>query len=156
MKRHMKNFCRNMMTVLLSTAGAMALAVDTAPATKTGKIETKIKTETEIIRSVFILPSNPKEGRDPFFPDSERPYEIAAAANPQAGNITSLVLKGFSGPLNHRLVIINNHTFGAGDTGNVITPSGRIHLRCIAIKTNSVIIETGGQRHELIYSNKHQ
>ena len=154
MKRHMKNFFGNMMTVSLLIAGAMALAVDTAPATKAGKIETKIKTET--IRSVFILPSNPKEGHDPFFPDSERPYEIAAAANPQAGNITSLVLKGFSGPLNHRLVIINNHTFGAGDTGNVITPSGRIHLRCIAIKTNSVIIETGGQRHELIYSNKHQ
>ena len=142
------------MTVVLLIVCAMVLAVDTAPATKAGKIETKIKTET--IRSVFILPSNPKEGHDPFFPDSERPYEIAAAANPQAGKATSLVLKGFSGPLNHRLVIINNHTFGSGDTGNVITPSGRIHLRCIEIKTNSVIIETGGQRHELIYSNKHQ
>ena len=141
------------MTVSLLIAGAMALAVDTAPATKAGKIETKIKTET--IRSVFILPSSPKEGRDPFFPDSERPYEIAAAANPQSGKAASLVLKGFSGPPNHRLVIINNHTFGAGDTGNVITPSGPIHLRCIEIKTNSVIIETGGQRHELIYSNKH-
>ena len=136
------------MTVLLSTAGAMALAVDTAPATKTGKIEP--------IRSVFILPSNPKEGHDPFFPNSERPYETAAAANPQAGKTTSLVVKGFSGPPNHRLVIINNHTFAVGDTGNVITPSGRIRLRCIEIKTNSVIIETGGQRRELIYSNKHK
>ena len=142
------------MTVLLSTAGAMALAVDTAPATKTGKIETKIKTETEIIRSVFILPSNPTEGRDPFFPDSERPYEIAAAANPQAGKATSLVLKGFSGPLNHRLVIINNHTFGVGDEGSVITPSGRIRLRCIEIKADSVVIETGSQRLELTYPSK--
>ena len=142
------------MTVLLSTAGAMALAVDTAPATKAGKIETKIKTET--IRSVFILPSSPKEGRDPFFPDSERPYEIAAAANPQSGKTASLVLKGFSGPLNHRLVIINNHTFAAGDEGNVTTLSGRIHLRCVKIKADSVVIETGGQHHELFYSNKHR
>jgi hypothetical protein len=151
MKRHMKNFCRNTMTVLPLIVCAMVLAADTAPATKAGKMETKMET----VRSVFILPSNPKEGRDPFFPDSDRPYEIAAAANPQAGKTASLVLKGFSGPLNHRLVIINNHTFAAGDEGNVITPSGRIYLRCIEIKTNSVVIETGGQRHELIYSNKH-
>ena len=143
----MKNFFGNMMTVSLLIAGAMALAVDTAPATKAGK--------TETIRSVFVLPTNPKEGRDPFFPDSERPYEIAAAANPRAGNVTSLILKGFSGPLNHRLVIINNHTFAVGDEGNVTTLSGRIYLRCVEIKADSVVIETGGQRHELIYSNKH-
>jgi len=155
----MKNFCRNMMTVLLLIVCAMAMAVDTTPATKAGKtgtkIETKTETKMETVRSVFILPSNPKEGRDPFFPDSDRPYEIAAAANPQAGKATSLVLKGFSGPPDHRLVIINNHTFAVGDAGNVITPSGPIHLRCVEIKTNSVIIETGGQHHELIYSNKH-
>ena len=136
-----------MITVLLLIVCAMALAVDTAPATKAGK--------TETIRSVFVLPTSSKEGRDPFFPDSDRPYEIAAAANPQAGKTTSLVVKGFSGPLNHRLVIINNHTFGVGDAGNVITPSGRIRLHCVEIKTNSVVIDTGGQRHELIYSNKH-
>ncbi len=147
----MKNFCRNTMTVLPLIVCVMVLAADAAPATMAGKMETKMET----VRSVFILPSNPKEGRDPFFPDSDRPYEIAAAANPQAGKTTSLVLKGFSGPLNHRLVVINNHTFAAGDEGNVITPSGRIHLRCVEIKTNSVVIETGGQRHELIYSNRH-
>jgi hypothetical protein len=147
MKRHMKNFSGNMTMVLLLIVCAMALAVDIAPTTKAVKVET--------IRSVFVLPSNPKEGRDPFFPDSERPYEMTAAANPRAGNVASLILKGFSGPLNHRLVIINNHTFANGDEGNVTTLSGRIHLRCIEIKTNSVIIETGGQRHELIYSNKH-
>lgn len=155
----MKNFCGDTMMVLLSVVCTMVLAAGAAPATKAGKMKTKIETRTETkmetVRSVFVIPSNPKEGRDPFFPDSDRPYEIAAAANPQAGNVTSLVLKGFSGPLNHRLVIINNHTFAAGDEGNVITPSGRIHLRCVEIKTNSVVIETGGQRHELIYSNKH-
>ena len=134
------------MTVLLLIVCAMVLAVDTAPATKTGK--------TETIRSVFTLPSNPKEGHDPFFPDSDRPYEIAAAANPQAGNISSLVLKGFSGSLNHRLVIVNNHTFGVGDSGSVITSSGRIRLRCVEIKADSVVVEIGGQRHELTYSKK--
>jgi len=79
-----------------------------------------------------------------------RPPTCGLAYNP----ITSLVLKGFSGSQNHRLVIINNHTFAAGDTGDVITSDGRVHLRCIEIKTNSTVVEVGGQRYELIYSNK--
>lgn len=154
----MKNFCKNTMAVLFPIASAMALAVIAAPvaqADKTDKADKADKTETT--RSVFILPSNPKEGCDPFFPNSNRPYEMAAAANTRTGNIgnvTSLVLKGFSGSQNHRLAIINNHTFAAGDTGDVITSDGRVHLRCIEIKTNSVVIETGGQHRELIYSSK--
>ncbi len=74
---------------------------------------------TNASRSVFILPSSPREGRDPFFPDSTRPYKLAAAANPRAADVTSLVVKGFSGSMDHRFVIINNHTFAAGDEGDV-------------------------------------
>ena len=110
--------------------------------------------ETQVTRSVFILPSSPKEGRDPFFPDSNRPYEIAAAAKPVVADVSSLEVRGFSGELANRLVIINNHTFAVGDEGDVITSAGRIHLRCIEIRTNSVVIEVGDQRHELFYSNK--
>ena len=142
----MKIFRKNTMAVLFLIASALALAVTAAPVAQADKAETP--------RSVFIIPSNPKEGCDPFFPNSNRAYEMVAAANTPAGNITSLVLKGFSGSQNHRLAIINNHTFAAGDTGDVITPEGRIHLRCIEIKTNSAVIEIGGQRHELVYSNK--
>jgi hypothetical protein len=145
MKQHMKNFRRNTVAVLLPLGCAMVLAVKATPATQSD--------ETNVIRSVFILPANSKEGRDPFFPDSTRPYEQAAAANPRVSDITSLVLKGFSGSLDHRLVIINNHTFATGDEGDVVTSTGRIHLRCVKIKTNSVVIEVGGQRHELFYSN---
>jgi hypothetical protein len=168
MKRHMKKLFKNTMPVLLLMVCAMAMAADTAPATPAGKTQARqgagrlaVNTtsvpqagKTETIRSVFVFPSNPKQGRDPFFPDSERPYEMSATANPQEGKISSLVLKGFSGPLNHRLVIINNHTFAAGDSGNILTPSGRIKLRCIEIKTNSVVIEVGSQRHELVFPKK--
>jgi hypothetical protein len=102
-----------------------------------------------VSRSVFVLPTNPKEGRDPFFPNSTRPYEDAASKNP--GDLSSLVLRGISGSVDHRLVIINNHTFGVGDEGDVITPHSRIHIRCVEIKDNSVVVESGGQRHELSY-----
>ncbi|MGB7768194.1 MAG: hypothetical protein WBN22_04995 [Verrucomicrobiia bacterium] len=142
----MKIFSKNAMTVVLSTGYAMGLVVNAAPAIQPDK--------TDVIRSVFILPASPKEGRDPFFPDSNRPYAVAVVAKPRVADISSLVVKGFSGLLDHRLVIINNHTFAAGDEGDVIVPLGRIHVRCIEIKTNSVVIEVGGQRHELFYSNQ--
>jgi len=104
--------------------------------------------------SVFVVPTNPKDGRDPFFPNSTRPYETVSAAQPHAGDVSSLVLKGISGPPNHRLVIINNHTFGVGDEESLVTPQGRITIRCVEIKARSVVIESGGQRHELNYADK--
>jgi len=142
----MKIFGKNAMAVMLSMGYATGLVVNAAPATQP-------KT-TNVISSVFILPSNPKEGRDPFFPDSMRPYEMATAANSRVADISSLKVRGFSGSLDQRLVIINNHTFAVGDEGDVSTVVGRIHLRCVEIKTNSVVVEIGGQRHELSYSNQ--
>jgi len=110
--------------------------------------------KTNTVRSVFTLPANPGEGRDPFFPKSNRPYESApSVTNSNVVEVTSLVVRGVSGSTDHRLVIINNHTFAGGDEGDVTTPTGRIHLRCIQVKTNSVIVEVGGQIRELFYSN---
>lgn len=142
----MKNFSEKTMTVLLVIGCAMVLATGAAPAPQSNT--------TNANASIFILPSNPGEGRDPFFPGSIRPYKVAVVANARAADVTSLVVKGFSGSVDHRLVIINNHTFAAGDEGDVVTHDGRIHVSCIEIRTNSVVIEVGGQRHELFYSDK--
>jgi hypothetical protein len=109
---------------------------------------------TNVVHSVFVIPSDPREGRDPFFPNSNRPYKVAVATNSRPQELSSLVIKGFSGSVDHRLVIINNHTFAPGDEGDVVTSSGRIHLNCVEIKTNSVVIEVGGERHELFYYDK--
>jgi hypothetical protein len=109
---------------------------------------------TNVIHSVFVFPSDPRQGRDPFFPNSNRPYKVAVATTSRSQEVSSLVIKGFSGSADHRLVIINNHTFAPGDEGDVITSGGRIHLSCIEIKTNSVVIEVGGERHELFYFDK--
>ena|SRR5208283_4604273 len=108
-----------------------------------------------VSRSVFVIPTNPKDGCDPFFPNSARPYETVSAAQPHTGDVSSLVLKGISGPPDHRLVIINNHTFGAGDEETIVTPQGPVHIRCVEIKDHSVVIESGGQRHELNYTKNH-
>jgi hypothetical protein len=144
-QRRRKSFRLNAMAASFSIGCATVLAAGAEPATQPDSVA--------LPHSVFTIPSDFKEGRDPFFPDSDRPYAAVAAANPRVADVTSLVLKGFSGALDQRLVIINNHTFAAGDEGDVITAAGRIHLTCIEIKTNSVVIEVGGQRHELFYSN---
>jgi hypothetical protein len=100
------------------------------------------------LRSVFVVPASAQEGRDPFFPESSRTHEGTAVSNRTAG-INDLTIKGFSGKRNHRMVIINNHTFSAGDEGDVKIPGGRIHLRCLEIHATMVVIEVNGQKREL-------
>jgi hypothetical protein len=53
--------------------------------------------------------------------------------------------------VDHRLVIINNHTFAEGDEEDVSTPGGRIRVRCVEIRGNSVLVEADGQRQELTF-----
>jgi hypothetical protein len=98
--------------------------------------------------SVFEV--NLAAGKDPFFPRSgRRVIEVSSASESQAA--TALMLQGFSGSANRRLAIINNHTFAAGDEGEVVTAAGRIKIRCEEIKDNMVAITVGNstQRVEL-------
>lgn len=104
--------------------------------------------------SVFTMPSGPSEGRDPFFPNSTRPYEFAVSRVRRAPELTSLRIKGFSEIAGQRYVIINNHTFGDGDEGDVITPDGRIHIRCLHVGLDTVMVESGGAQHLLKFSDQ--
>jgi hypothetical protein len=104
------------------------------------------------VMSIFIMPAGPSEGRDPFFPNSTRPYEDFISKRPV--ELTSLQIKGFSEIGGRRYVIINNHTFAAGDEGDVITPEGRIHIRCLTVGLDSVLVESAGARHLLKFSDQ--
>jgi hypothetical protein len=105
------------------------------------------------VQSVFIMPSSPSEGRDPFFPNSMRPYEEVVAKHRQPVDLTSLQIKGFSEIAGQRYVIINNHTFAAGDEGDVITPDGRVHIKCLSVGEDTVMVESGGSQHLLKYAS---
>jgi len=119
--------------------GTMAAAADNKPATAaTG------------IRSVFVLPSSTKEGRDPFFPESTRVADaLAQAAATKPVDITTLTVRGISGTSGHLLAIINNHTFAVGEEADMQTSSGRTHVRCVEIHTDSVLVEINGQMRRL-------
>jgi len=108
------------------------------------------------LHSVFVLPTNPREGRDPFYPSSSRPYQAAVlpVAAATSVNLDSLSLQGISGLPPNRLAIINKHTFAQGDHAEVSTSQGRIHIHCLEIDANSAVIEVNGQRHELRYEEK--
>ena len=101
-------------------------------------------------RSQFVMPANVREGRDPFFPESTRVYEDNPASKHPLDE-TSFAIKGISVQHGRTMVIINNHTFGLGDQdeGEVLTITGRVHIRLVEIRANAVVIEVNGSRREL-------
>lgn len=99
-------------------------------------------------KSIFVLPTNPSQGRDPFFPDSTRPYteDMPTTAAPIA--IGSLALKSILDSGTQILAIINNHAFAAGEKGEVLTQDGhRLHIKLLEIKlkNKSVVVQVDGQ-----------
>lgn len=107
--------------------------------------------KTEPPRSVFVMPTSPKEGRNPFFPSSIHPYQ-----EPQPGqhaDISALKVGGIVRTENSFFAIINNVTFGVGDEADVKALGGKIHVHCLEIKADSVVVEAGGQTRTLILSN---
>ena len=101
-------------------------------------------------RSVFTQPASPRDGRDPFFPESSGVYDrYAATTHASAENATTLAVKGYSVSNGRPIVIINNHSFMAGDEGDVLSGSSRAHIRCLEIRPGTVVVEVNGARHEI-------
>jgi hypothetical protein len=98
--------------------------------------------------SVFVMPTSPRDGRDPFYPESSRPYEENKPAS-SAVEANSFAVKGLSVEHGRPMVIINNHTFAVGDEGDVLTTAGRVHIRLAQIQANVAVIEVNGLRREL-------
>lgn len=106
-------------------------------------------------QSVFVQPTKQQEGRDPFFPRSTRPYgsSVVVETN-QTAIITAtppadLRLKGFSGTPDHRLAIINNQTFAAGEIAEVIAGNTRLRILCLKINDDNVVIQVGNETRTL-------
>jgi hypothetical protein len=111
--------------------------------------------ESEIPQSVFIVPTSPSEGRDPFFPRTIRLFAGTRTTSNTKTNQPSLVvelaLKGISGTRERPLAIINNQTFAPGEENDVVTGTRRVRIRCLEINVpaETVIIQIGNERREL-------
>ena len=113
-----------------------------------------VMTDTNVLQSVFVLPNNPNEGRDPFFPNSMRPYQGRPQPGGAAVQLSDIKLEGISRARNNVFVVINDVTFGVGDEADVkIAHGGKIHVVCKQIEGDSAVVEAGGQILTLTLSN---
>lgn len=128
---------------LLTALLASSCIADAAPAKSTNQ-------PPQEVRSVFVMPNSPKEGRDPFFPDATSLYQTVAQTpeRPHTNLADSLKLVGILGS---SFANINGVTFAIGETAEVKTSAGPVSVRLLQIKTQdeSVVIEANGQRREL-------
>jgi hypothetical protein len=102
--------------------------------------------------STFTLPSTLKEGRDPFYPESQRVHSKTQPKTPVvvSKGPATLELKGISGTPDRPLALINNQTFAEGDKQMVSTTQGKIRVECVDIKGTTVKIIAQGQTRELM------
>jgi hypothetical protein len=138
----------------LSAAWLVAAVVQLPALNAAPPAATAAPAKSELMQSVFIMPVNPKEGRDPFFPNSIRVYRDTPVKSQDGGGIAigSMKLKGISGSGTNLIATINNHNFAVGEEGEINTSQGRVHLRCIGInpQTRSATIQVrSGQMAEL-------
>ncbi len=104
--------------------------------------------QVSIPQSIFIVPSNPKEGRNPFFPQTT-PVVTQSKPRETVVDTTGLMLNGITSPPK-RTAMINGRTFEPGEEAEVRTPGGaKVLIKCEDIKADSAVILVGGQRREL-------
>ena len=137
-----------------STITAAAKAAPAPNKQKKEMTATAQRVEAVVARSEFSLPRKVTEGRDPFFPNSTRPYGAGAttkAVGESSVSEVEFVLKGISGTAEQPLAIINTTTFTTGEENEIIIKSKRIKIRCIEINMTSgtVLIEHAGARRQL-------
>jgi hypothetical protein len=134
--------------------GVLAIAAPTT--NKSGPAPAKPaaapQAEPEIPQSVFTLPADLKEGRDPFFPNSPLRGISTPVLKPST-NINQkveLVLNGISPSSEKPLAMINGKTFAKGEEQDVpLGSSRRIRVLLVEIKMDSVIVEVNGVRQQL-------
>jgi hypothetical protein len=151
----MKN---HFLTVILAFTTAATLSANAAPPANTEANSGQTKTtptEKPAPKSTFDIPAKPQDGRDPFFPASDRLYAIKSTPKQApSSNSSALVFNGKNGSPDHPLVMINGKTFAEGEEGPVNTSGVRVRLRCLEIKGDIVVIEVAGERRELHFQDR--
>ncbi len=153
MNMHVRSFSTvtvTLMVALLSSVHTYGAPNDAASKGRT-KLPPNLQTvpELPIPQSLFTVPSQPSEGRNPFFPQSTVRVVVPKVNKENPIDTTSFVLNGITSPP-RRTAMINGRTFEVGELGEVKLPAGGKQLiKCEEIKSESAIIDVGGQRREL-------
>lgn len=142
-----------------SAASATSGKPAKAPATAKSKVasasvpQPKIPVVLEIPKSVFVVPANPREGRNPFFPGPSEQQKQAGVTRSDAPEKITLVLNGLSGPPK-RMAMINGKSLERGEKSEIRLGDGsRVYVECIEIRDDGVLINVNGQPRELRLRN---
>jgi hypothetical protein len=137
-------------------SAAVSDGVKSAPANTpvAGSGTSAVSGDLSIPRSIFVLPRTPEQGKDPFYPRSNRPYSIQAptlvpTTNTPVALLVVPKLTGISGSSERRLAMINNRTFETGEEGDIFSGANRLKIRCLEIGPDSAVIFFNGERREL-------
>ncbi|HTL58756.1 MAG TPA: hypothetical protein VL361_23920 [Candidatus Limnocylindrales bacterium] len=132
-----------------SDFGTLARAGSSKPAGASHNNAVPTVSQVEIPLSKFDIPASPRDGRNPFFPQSAIVAPIVASKPNAALDFSSIVLNGITSPPK-RTAMINGRTFERGEEGEVRLPSGaKVLIKCEEIRADSAIIFSNGQRREL-------
>jgi len=110
-----------------------------------------------IPKSVFIIPTSPAEGRDPFFPNSTRaPGSVQPEKQAHTDSGPSLfILNGVNLLPGNRTAMINGRTIAEGETAQIPTANGDVSVHLLEFKNNNVVvIQFGTQTQELHMRNE--
>ena len=101
--------------------------------------------------AVFTQPTNSREGRDPFWPESNRVFDSNVQVhNAAAVEPTTLKIDGYSIVNGRPIVIINKVSFLAGDEADLPNAGGgHTHVHCVEIHSDFVVVEVNGMRREI-------
>ena len=130
--------------------GRPALAADRPGAAAFAK-PFPVVPEVEIPPSVFVIPSQAREGRNPFFPGAAigTPSPKAPASATAFVDGDALVLNGITSPPKPT-AMINGRTLAPGEEAELRLPSGaKVRIRLELIKGETAVIRVGDQRREL-------
>ena len=144
------SFCLGLvLTAWLAQAGAVHAAGAPAPATPAPANSDPVAAlSAPIPQSIFVVPTSPKDGRNPFLPRSNiNPSD--PKSRPASPDTSAMVLNGLSSPP-RPTAMINGRTFEPGESGEVRLPTGaRIRVQCLEIRSDAVLVQVGSQRCEL-------
>jgi hypothetical protein len=154
MKKYVCSSTTGMVILLLALVSPVRTYGSSSTAVPKGQAKTQLNPQSipdlPIPQSVFTVPSQPSEGRNPFFPQSTVRVVVPKIFNKENPiDVASFVLNGITSPP-RRTAMINGRTFEPGEEGEVKLPGGGKQLiKCEEIKSESAIIVVAGQRREL-------
>lgn len=140
------------LAVVLSSASNLSQVAFAATSKPAGSPRTNLVPTASLVEiplSVFTIPATPRDGRNPFFPQSAIVAPVVQAKPSSALDYSSFVLNGITSPPK-RTAMINGRTFERGEEGEVRMPGGaKVLIKCEEIRADSAIIFVNGQRREL-------